>query len=66
MIFDPDTIAHKANFKNCLEVSPIYKGLDHDLYPVGIHYTIVNGVPVVEKGKMTGERPGKVLRHKLS
>jgi N-acyl-D-amino-acid deacylase len=62
-IFDPKIVSHKANFKNCLEVSPLHKGLNYDLYPIGIHYTIVNGITVVEKGKMTGERPGQVLRH---
>jgi N-acyl-D-amino-acid deacylase len=30
--------------------------------PVGISYVIVNGVPVLEAGKMTGQRPGMVLR----
>jgi len=31
---------------------------------VGIDYTIVNGVVVVEKGTLTGARPGHVLRQK--
>jgi len=31
-------------------------------YPGGIDYVLVNGVPVVEKGKHTGARSGKVLR----
>lgn len=31
-------------------------------HPKGIEYVIVNGVPVVEKGKHTSARPGKVLR----
>ncbi|MBN2334482.1 amidohydrolase family protein [Candidatus Bathyarchaeota archaeon] len=30
----------------------------------GIDYVLVNGVPVVEKGKHTGATPGKVLRKK--
>jgi len=60
VVFDPETIAHRANFKNCLELS---QGINHDLYPVGIDYTIVNGVVVVEKGLLTGERPGRALRH---
>jgi len=61
VIFDPESIAHKANFRNCLELS---QGINHDIYPVGIEYTIVNGVVVTEKGKLTGARPGQVLRHK--
>ena len=31
-------------------------------YPKGIEYVFVNGTTVVEKGKHTGARPGKVLR----
>jgi dihydroorotase/N-acyl-D-amino-acid deacylase len=31
-------------------------------YPEGIPYVIVNGVPVVDGGAFTGQRPGKVLR----
>jgi N-acyl-D-amino-acid deacylase len=30
--------------------------------PVGIPYVLVNGVPVLEVGRMTGQRPGMVLR----
>jgi len=29
---------------------------------VGMEYVLVNGVPVIDHGKMTGRRPGKVLR----
>jgi N-acyl-D-amino-acid deacylase len=32
-------------------------------YPEGIPYVIVNGIPVVDGGKFTSARPGKVLRH---
>jgi N-acyl-D-amino-acid deacylase len=32
--------------------------------PVGISHVLVNGVPVLDDGKLTGERPGIVLRHK--
>jgi N-acyl-D-amino-acid deacylase len=63
VIFDPESIEHRANFKNCLELS---QGINHDVYPTGIDYTIVNGVVVVEKGKLTGARPGHVLRHESS
>jgi len=35
-------------------------------YSTGMDYVIVNGVPVIAKGKHTGVRSGKVLRHKNS
>jgi dihydroorotase/N-acyl-D-amino-acid deacylase len=28
----------------------------------GMQYVLVNGVPVIEDGKMTGALPGRVLR----
>ena len=31
-------------------------------YPGGIEYVLVNGVPVVEIGRHTGTKPGRVLR----
>lgn len=49
-IFDPDKIIDKATYEN-----------PHQ-YPKGISYVIVNGEVVVEKGRHTGKRPGKVLR----
>jgi len=61
VVFNPETIAHRANFKNCLELS---QGINHNIYPIGIEYIIVNGVVVVEKGKLTGARSGHILRHK--
>jgi peptidase E len=60
VVFDPMIISHRAIFKNCLELS---QGINHDIYPVGIDYTIVNGTIVVEKGLLTGARPGHVLRN---
>ena len=32
-------------------------------YPTGIEYVIVNGVVVIDKGKHTGKKPGRLLRH---
>jgi len=34
-------------------------------YPEGIPYVIVNGTPVVDAGKFTAARPGKVVRHSV-
>jgi len=59
MLFDPET------------VGPDTKRLVHDLpggegrflaRPKGFVVTIVNGVPIVENGKLTGALPGSVLR----
>ena len=49
-IFDPATIRDLATFDNPNQLSQ------------GMDYLLVNGVPVIDQGKMTGERPGKVLR----
>ena len=50
VIFDPDKIADKATFEDPNQLS------------VGMDFVLVNGVPVIEEGKMTGKLPGKVLR----
>ncbi len=50
VVFDPATITDKATFENPNQFS------------VGMEFVLVNGVPVIEKGKMTGALPGKVLR----
>lgn len=50
VVFDPDRIKDKATYDN-----------PHQ-YPEGIDYVIVNGQVVVENGKLTGARPGKVLK----
>jgi len=34
------------------------------IFPVGVEYVIVNGVIVVDRGKHTGAKPGKVLRYR--
>ena len=49
-IFDPATIRDLATFDNPNQLSE------------GMNYVLVNGVPVIDQGKMTGARPGKVLR----
>jgi len=50
VIFDPATIHDVATFENPNQLSQ------------GIDYVLVNGIPVIDGGKMTGSRPGKVLR----
>ena len=50
VIFDPATIRDLATFEQPNQLS---KGMD---------YVLVNGVPVIVAGKMTGALPGKVLR----
>ena len=49
-IFDPATIRDVATFDNPNQLSQ------------GMDYVLVNGVPVIDQGKMTGARSGKVLR----
>ncbi|MDQ3815617.1 MAG: D-aminoacylase [Armatimonadota bacterium] len=50
VIFDARTVLDTATI-----AEPMAK-------PVGIQHVIVNGVPVLDAGKITGERPGVVLR----
>jgi N-acyl-D-amino-acid deacylase len=49
-IFDPATIRDLATFDNPNQLSQ------------GMDYVLVNGATVIDQGKMTGARPGKVLR----
>lgn len=50
VIFNPETIRDLATYINPNRLSQ------------GMEYVLVNGVPVIANGKMTGARPGKVLR----
>ena len=50
VVFDPITIRDLATFEKPNQLSQ------------GMNYVLVNGVPVIDQGKMTGALPGKVLR----
>jgi dihydroorotase/N-acyl-D-amino-acid deacylase len=50
VIFDPEKITDKATFEDPNQLS------------VGMGFVLVNGVPVIEEGKMNGKLPGKALR----
>ncbi|HEV2333579.1 MAG TPA: D-aminoacylase [Gammaproteobacteria bacterium] len=48
-VFDPDTVHDVATYD------------DPNRLSVGMQYVLVNGVPVIDGGKMTGALPGRVL-----
>jgi dihydroorotase/N-acyl-D-amino-acid deacylase len=50
VVFDPNTVRDLATFDDPNRLSE------------GMEYVLVNGVPVIENGKMTGALPGRVLR----
>ena len=50
VVFDPETVHDVATFDDPNRLSE------------GMDYVLVNGVAVIENGKMTGALPGKVLR----
>jgi dihydroorotase/N-acyl-D-amino-acid deacylase len=49
VVFDPDTIRDVATFANPNQLS------------VGMQFVLVNGVPVIDGGKMTNALPGRVV-----
>jgi N-acyl-D-amino-acid deacylase len=51
IVFDLDRLQVTATFERPIAA------------PVGIDDVIVNGVPAIEAGKVTGARAGRVLRH---
>ncbi len=50
VVFDPATIRDLATYEDPNQLS------------VGMRFVLVNGVPVIAEGRMTGALPGKVLR----
>ena len=50
VIFDPNTIRDLASFESPNQLAQ------------GMDYVLINGVPVIEQGRMTGKLPGKVIR----
>lgn len=52
LLFDPLQIRDNATFERPLQ------------YSTGIDYMFVNGVAVIEDGKLTGKRPGTVIRRR--
>ncbi len=50
VVFDPETVASRATFEN------------PNQYSVGFRYVAVNGILVVDDGKLTGKTPGQPLR----
>jgi len=52
VVFDPATVRDVATYK------------DPHHYAVGFRHVLVNGVPVIRDERLTGARPGRVLRHR--
>jgi N-acyl-D-amino-acid deacylase len=50
VVFDPETVRDRATFQEPNQLAD------------GMEYVLVNGVPVIAQGKLTGALPGKVLR----
>jgi N-acyl-D-aspartate/D-glutamate deacylase len=50
-VFDPQRVQDRATFSEPFQ------------YSDGIEYVVVNGAMVLERGKHSGKRPGRVLRH---
>ena len=51
VIFDPDTVIDNATFE------------DPHRHPTGIPYVFVAGEAIIDRGRHTGARPGRVLRN---
>ncbi len=51
-VFDPATVRDFATYEDPLR------------YSEGIEYVIINGKVVLDAGKLTGERPGRILKRR--
>jgi dihydroorotase/N-acyl-D-amino-acid deacylase len=51
VVFDPARVRDRATYEQSAQ------------YAEGVEHVVVNGRVVLEKGSMTGERPGRALRH---
>jgi hypothetical protein len=52
VLFDPETVIDTATYRADGSLNP----------PEGIPHVLVNGVPVVRDGQLTGEQPGRIIR----
>jgi len=50
VVFDPAVVADRSTFSSPNQLA------------VGMRWVLVNGVPVIADGQMTGAKPGQVLR----
>jgi len=50
VLFDPERVRERASYQQ-----------PHQ-YAEGFDWVLVNGVPVVEEGRLTGQRPGRILK----
>jgi len=51
VVFDPETVRDRSTFEQPNQPAE------------GMRFVLVNGIPVIEEGKMTNALPGKVLTH---
>ena len=52
VVLDPATVKDQTTYMDPLQ------------YPLGINHVLVNGKVVIEGGRQTSARPGRVIRHR--
>jgi N-acyl-D-aspartate/D-glutamate deacylase len=52
LVFDPEKLQDNATYEKPLQ------------YATGVDHMFVNGVAVISEGRLTGARPGTVIRHR--